>query len=64
MFSITAGAICIPTGTIGGKNGCVPYGQKGVDGGSKWRVGMRETERFGWIDGMIGQQRNDCGCCV
>ena len=28
----------------GGKNGCVPYGQKGVDGGRKWRAGTRETE--------------------
>ena len=24
-----------------GKNGWVPYGQKGVDGGSKWRAGTR-----------------------
>ena len=27
-----------------GKNGGVPYGQKGVDFGSKWRAGTRETE--------------------
>ena len=27
-----------------GKNGCVPYGQKGVDGGSKWRAGTRQNE--------------------
>ena len=25
-------------------NGRVPYSQKGVDGGSKWRAGTRETE--------------------
>ena len=24
-----------------GKNGCVPHGDKGVDGGSKWRTGTR-----------------------
>ena len=24
-----------------GKNGRVPYGQKGIDGGSKWMVGTR-----------------------
>ena len=27
-----------------GKNGEVSYGQKGVDGRSKWRAGTRETE--------------------
>ena len=26
-----------------GKNGRVPYGQKGFDVGSKWRAGTRET---------------------
>ena len=26
-----------------GKNGWVPYGQKGVDGRSQWRTGTRET---------------------
>ena len=31
-----------------GKNGRVPYGQKGVDGGSKWRTGTRETA----VDGV------------
>ena len=30
-----------------GKNGRVSYGQKGVDGGSKWR----ETD-LGWMDGV------------
>ena len=35
-----------------GKNGLVPYGQKGVDSGSKWRVGTRETEvrLDGWCE--------------
>ena len=23
------------------KDGCVPYSQKGIDGGSKWRAGTR-----------------------
>ena len=27
-----------------GKNGRVSFGQKGFDGGSKWRAGTRETE--------------------
>ena len=27
-----------------GRNGCVPYGQKDVDIGRKWRAGKRETE--------------------
>ena len=27
-----------------GKNGWVPYGQKGVDGRSKWKTGTRYTE--------------------
>ena len=46
-----------------GKNGCIPYGQKGVDGGSKWRTGPRETEvrLVGWYEGGLGQQRNDGG---
>ena len=31
----------------------VSFGQKGFNGGSKWRVGTRETEvRFGWMDGV------------
>ena len=35
----------------------VPYGQKGVDGGSKWRAGTRETkDRLdGWREGGLGQ---------
>ena len=47
-----------------GKNGRVQYGQKGVDGGSKWRAGTRETEvrLEGWCDGGLGQDRNDGGC--
>ena len=37
----------------------------GVDGGSKWRAGMRETEvrLDGWCEGGIGQQRNNEGSC-
>ena len=37
------------------------YGQKGVDGGSKWRAGTRETEvgLDGWCEGGFGQQNND-----
>ena len=38
------------------------YGQKGVDGGSKWREGTRETEvRLDGCEAGIGQQRNDGG---
>ena len=35
------------------KNGLVSHGQKGVDGRSKWRAGMRETEvrLDGWCEG-------------
>ena len=42
-----------------GKNGLVPYGQKGVDGGSKWRAGARETEvrLDGWCEGGLGQHK-------
>ena len=41
---------------------CGQYGQMGVDGGSKWRAGSRETEvrLDGWCEGGLGQQRNDC----
>ena len=41
-------------------------GQKGVDGGSKWRVGTWETEvrLDGWCDGGFGRQRNDGGGCA
>ena len=46
-----------------GKNGRVPYGQKGFDGGSKWRAGTRATEvrLDGWCEGGLGQHRNDGG---
>ena len=39
-----------------GKNGCVPYGQKGVDGRSEWGTGTRETEvkLDGWCDSCVG----------
>ena len=38
-------------------------GQKGVDGGSKWRAGTRETEvgPDGWCEGGLRQQRKDGG---
>ena len=44
----------------------VPYGQKGVDDGNKWREGTRSTEaRLDvWCEGGVGQQRNDGGGCV
>ena len=40
------------------KNGLVSFGQKGVDGGSKWRAGTRETEvrLDGWCEDCLGQQ--------
>ena len=39
-----------------GKNGLVPYREKGVDGGRKWRTGARETEvrLNGWCEGGLG----------
>ena len=39
---------------------CCMYGQKGVDGRSKWRVGTRETEvrLDGLCEGGLGQQKN------
>ena len=42
------------------------YGQKGLDGGSKWRAGTRETEvrLDGLCDGGLGQQMNDGGGCA
>ena len=48
-----------------GKNEGVPYGQKGVEGGSKWRAGTRETEvrLDGLCEGGLGQQRNDGEGC-
>ena len=41
------------------------YRMKGVDGGSKWREGTRETEVTldGWCESGPGQQRNDGGGC-
>ena len=35
-------------------------------GGSKWRVGTRETEvgLDRWCEGGLGQQRDDGGCCA
>ena len=49
-----------------GKNGLVPYGQKGVDGRIQWRTGTMETEvrLDGWCEGGLRQQRNDCGGCA
>ena len=49
-----------------GKNECVPYGQKSVDGRSQWRTGTRETEvrLDGWCEGSLRQQRNDGGGCA
>ena len=43
-----------------------PYGQKGVDGPSQWRTGVRETEvrLDGWCEGGLSQQRNDSGGCA
>ena len=34
-----------------GKKGLVPYGQKGVDAGSKWRR-VRGRPRLGWMNGV------------
>ena len=49
-----------------GKNGSLPYGQKGVDGQSQWGTGTRETEvrLDGWCEGGLRQQRNDGGGCT
>ena len=43
-----------------------PYPQKGVDGGSKWKAGTRETavRLGGWCEGGLGQQSNDGGGCA
>ena len=48
-----------------GKNGGVPYCQKGVDGRSQWGTGTRETEvrLDGWCEGGLRQQKNDGGGC-
>ena len=42
------------------------YGQKGVDGGNKWRAGTRLTEirLDGWCEDGLGQQSNDGGGCA
>ena len=40
-----------------GKNGRVPYGQKGVEGGFEVDRGLN-----GWCKGGLGQQKNDGGC--
>ena len=39
----------------------IPYCQKGVDGGSKWRAGTRDTKvrLDGWCECPLGQQRNN-----
>ena len=49
-----------------GKNGLASFGQKGFDGGSKWRASTRETEvRLDVLcEGCLGQQRNDGGGCA
>ena len=49
-----------------GKNGRVPYGQKGVDGRSQWGTGTIETEvkLDGWCEGGLRQQRNGGGGCA
>ena len=48
-----------------GKNGLVSHIQKGVDGGSKRRVGTRQTEirLDGWCKGVLGQHMNDSESC-
>ena len=49
-----------------GKNGLVSYGQMGVDGGSKWKAGTRETKvRLDrWCEGGLAQQRTYGGGCA
>ena len=49
-----------------GKNGRVPYGQKGVVDRSQWKTGTKETEvrLDGWCGGGLRQQRNDGGGCA
>ena len=48
------------------RHASVALGQKGVDGGSKWRAGTREPEvrLDGFCEGGLGQQRNDDGGCA
>ena len=45
-----------------GKNGCVLYGPKGVDGGTKWM--QTEVKLGGWSEDVLGQQKNASGGCV
>ena len=49
-----------------GKNGRLPYGQKGVDGRSQWGTSTRETDvrLDGWCESGVRQQRNDGGGCA
>ena len=49
-----------------GKNGCLLYGQKGVDGRSQWGTGTREAKvrLDGWCERGLRQQRNDGGGCA
>ena len=49
-----------------GKNGCLPYDQKGIDGRSQWGPGTRETEvrLDGLCEGGLRQQMNDGGGCA
>ena len=49
-----------------GKNGWVPYGQKGVDGRSQCGTGTRKTEvrLDGLCEAGLRQQRNDGGGCA
>ena len=49
-----------------GKNGLVPYSQKGVDGRSQCGTGTRATEVSldGWCGGGLRQQINDGGGCA
>ena len=49
-----------------GKNGSVPYDQKGVDFRSQWKTGTRETEvrLDGCCEGGHRQQRNNGGGCA
>ena len=49
-----------------GKNGEVPYGQKGVNGLSQCGTGPRETEirLEGRYEGSLRQLRNDGGGCT
>ena len=57
MGSCTCFVHCVPR---------VPYGQKSVDGRSKWWAGTREIEvrLDGWCEGSLGQHRNDGGGCA